>query len=125
MDDFDDDFEDTRRFRKARKLKQRDEEITEFWLLSPKQLKSLNTQFVRHGLVHVPPSAGFGDRERVRVVSEHGSVELTVKVDSALRRDCVLIPAGTPDVNRLTPPILSEEGDGACYQEVRVRVEKM
>ena len=125
MDDFDDDFEDTRRFRKARKLKQRDEEITEFWLLSPKQLKSLNTQFVRPKLVHLPPSAGFGDREKVRVVSEHGSVELTVKVDPALRRDCVLIPAGTPGVNRLTPPMLSEEGDGACYQEVKVRVEKV
>ncbi|WP_292663972.1 molybdopterin-dependent oxidoreductase, partial [Nitratifractor sp.] len=122
MDDFDDDFEDTRRFRKARKTKPKEEEITEFWLLSPKQSHSLNTQFRRKEIVHLPPTLGIAEGERVRIVSEIGSVELTATIDVRLRPDCVLIPAGTPGVNRLTPPILSEEGDGACYQEVKVRV---
>jgi anaerobic selenocysteine-containing dehydrogenase len=122
MDDFDDEFEDTRRFRKARKLKQRDEEITEFWLLTPKQNKSLNTQFHRPDRVHVPPSTGLEEGAQVIVSSEHGSVTLRAHIDERLRPDCVLIPAGTPGVNRLTPPILSDEGDGACYQEVKVRL---
>ncbi|WP_456430702.1 molybdopterin-containing oxidoreductase family protein [Nitratifractor sp.] len=125
MDDFDDDFEDTRRFRKARKTKQKEEEITEFWLLSPKQAHSLNTQFRRRKIVHLPPTLGIAEGERVRIVSEVGSVELTAVIDERLRPDCVLIPAGTPGVNRLTPSILSEEGDGACYQEVKVSVERV
>ncbi len=125
MDDFDDDFEDTRRFRKARKTKPKEEEITEFWLLSPKQSHSLNTQFRRKEIVHLPPTLGIAEGERVRIVSEIGSVELTATIDVRLRPDCVLIPAGTPGVNRLTPPILSEEGDGACYQEVKVSVERV
>ncbi len=122
MDDFDDEFEDTRRFRKARKLKQKEEEISEFWLLTPKQNRSLNTQFHRPNLVHVPPSAGLEEGALITVSSEHGSVELYVHIDDRLRPDCVLIPAGTLGVNHLTPPILSEEGDGACYQEVKVRL---
>ncbi|WP_457602231.1 molybdopterin-containing oxidoreductase family protein [Nitratifractor sp.] len=125
MDDFDDDFEDTRRFRKARKTKQKEEEITEFWLLSPKQTHSLNTQFRRREIVHLPPTLGIAEGERVRIVSEIGSVELTATIDERLRPDCVLIPAGTPGVNRLSPSILSEEGDGACYQEVKVSVERV
>ncbi len=124
MDDFDDDFEDTRRFRKARKRKQKEEEITEFWLLSPKYHKSLNTQFRRNARVHLPPSLGIGEGEWVRLSSEFGELKLEAHVDDSLRPDCVLVYAGTPGINRLTPPILSEEGDGACYQEVKVRVER-
>ena len=122
MDDFDDDFEDTRRFRKARKLKDREETISEYWLLTPKQNKSLNTQFSRPERIHLPPETGFEEGERVRVSSEHGAISLTAHIDNRLRRDCVLIPAGTKGVNFLTPPILSEEGEGACYQEVKVKV---
>jgi len=125
MDDFDDDFEDIRRFRKARFAKQESEEPEEeYWLLSPKQTKSLNTQFVRSGRVHLPPSAGFDDGEWVRIFSEHGETELEAHIDECLRDDCILIPAGTPGVNRLTPSMASEEGEGACYQEVKVKVEK-
>jgi len=126
MDDFDDDFEDIRRFRKARFAKQEYEEPEEeYWLLTPKHSKSLNTQFARADRVHLHPSAGFGEGEWVRILSEHGDVELEVRLDERLRPDCVLIHAGTPGVNRLTPPFASEEGEGACYQEVKVRVERV
>ena len=124
MDDFDDDFEDIKRFRKARFAKQgfEEEAIEEYWLLTPKQSKSLNTQFVRSHRVHLPPSAGFTEGERVVVSSEYGEHEFEAHIDGELRDDCVMIPAGTVGVNTLTPSILSEEGDGACYQEVKVRV---
>jgi anaerobic selenocysteine-containing dehydrogenase len=124
MDDFDDDFEDIKRFRKARFAKQgfEEEAIEEYWLLTPKQSKSLNTQFVRSHRVHLPSSAGFAEGERVVVSSEYGEREFEVHIDGELRDDCVMIPAGTVGVNYLTPSILSEEGDGACYQEVKVRV---
>jgi len=60
----------------------------------------------------------------VIVVSEHGSYEFVVHNSSDMRPDCVLITANTVGVNYLTPSIISEEGDSACYQEVKVRIER-
>jgi len=36
-----------------------------------------------------------------------------------------MIYAGTIGVNRLTPSIISEEGEGACFQEVKVKIKKI
>ena len=124
IDDFDDDFEDTRAFRKARKLKNKDEIVTEYWLLTPKQNHTLNTQFSRSNRIHIPPQTDIEEGDRVRVSSEYGEITLQAHIDKRLRFDCVLIPAGTIGVNYLTPPILSEEGDSACYQEVKVKLAK-
>jgi len=42
-----------------------------------------------------------------------------------MRQDSVMIYANSVGVNFLTPSILSEEGDSACYQEVKVKLEKI
>ena len=57
--------------------------------------------------------------------SEHGEYEFVVKHNEDLRLDCVLITNNTVGINYLTPAILSEEGDNACYQEVKVTIEKL
>ncbi len=124
MDDFDDDFEDIKRLRKFRKKGPKETE-DEYWLLTPKHAHSLNTQFRRAERVELSPSLGFAEGSRVRVLSEHGELELIVHLNEGLRRDCVLIHAGTPGLNRLTPSILSEEGENACFQEVKVRLEAL
>jgi anaerobic selenocysteine-containing dehydrogenase len=95
-----------------------------YYLLTPKSLHALNSQFVRQAQVHVPPSAGFSEEERVYLSNEWGTLELTVKLNDDLREDCVLVYASTPGVNRLTPPYLSDEGEGACYSEAKVRIER-
>jgi predicted molibdopterin-dependent oxidoreductase YjgC len=56
------------------------------------------------------------------VISEEGELELTVKINDDLRHDCVMVPIGTPGVNRLTPSVISDEGEGACYGEAKVRL---
>ncbi len=122
IDDFDDEFEDIKIFRKFRKNYKK-EEIDGYWLLSPKYSKSLNTQFERAKFVHIPPSAGFRDGEIVRVFNEWGELELPIKVDERLRDDSILIYAGTKGVNKLTPSILSQEGENACFGEVKVKIE--
>ena len=125
IDDFDDDFEDTKIFRKARKRKNQDKNIVEYWLLTPKQSHSLNTQFTRSNRIHLPSQSSFKEGQKLLVSSENGSIELLAYIDDRLREDCVLIPAGTIGVNYLTPAILSQEGDGACYQEVKVKLEEI
>ncbi len=126
IDDFDDDFENIKRFRKARKLKSKQEEkITEFWLITPKSPHSLNSQFERKEEVYIHPCYGFEDNEEITIYSEYGEVKLRVKNTLDIRRDCLLIYAGTKGVNRLTPSIISQEGEGACYQEVKLKIKEI
>jgi anaerobic selenocysteine-containing dehydrogenase len=125
IDDFDDEFEDIKIFRKFRKNIKKDES-SEYWLLSPKYSKSINTQFKEaKRFVHTPPSAGFNSGDEVVVSSIWGEANFVVKVDDTLRDDTVLIYSSTPDVNILTPAILSEEGDSACFGEVKVSLKKL
>jgi len=52
-------------------------------------------------------------------------VELPVRGSDDIRSDSVLIYAGTPGVNYLTPPIKSLMGKSACYQEVKITLERV
>jgi hypothetical protein len=125
IDDYDDDFINTKRFRKYRKKSQNETVDESYWLLSPKSKKSLNTQFTREMLVHMHPDAGYQEGQKVRLSSEYGQYDLTVKVDEDVRVGCVVVTSNTRGVNYLTPSIVSEEGESACYQEVKVTIESL
>ena len=125
MEEYDDDFINTKRFRKYRKTSKNKKEDETFWLLSSKSNKSLNTQFRRDNKVQLHPELGYSEGDKVRISSEYGEHEFTVKFNEDLRLDCVLITNNTEGVNYLTPSILSEEGDSACYQEVKVSLQKV
>ncbi len=123
IDEYEDDEEPIgfRRFRKPR------EESFDghYWLLTPKSLKALNTQFVRKSEVYLSAECGFAEGECVRLRNEQGELELTVKLSEDVRPDCALVYGSTPGVNRLTPACLSEEGEGACYGEAKVQIERV
>jgi len=125
IDEYDDDFINIKRFTKIRTSKKNKEEDERFWLLSPKSAKSLNTQFFRDNRVQIHPDAGYAEGEKVCVASEYGEHEFTVHLNEDLRDDCLLITNNTRGVNYLTPSILSDEGDNACYQEVKVTVNRV
>jgi len=94
----------------------------EYWLLSPKSAKSLNTQFHRAKTITLPISSGFEDGATVEVSSEYGSHRFVVKLSEDARYDVAVIPSGNIGLNYLTPPTSSQKGEGACYQDVKVRV---
>ena len=48
-----------------------------------------------------------------------------IKIDDDMRNDTLLIIANSKGVNFLTPSIISEEGDSACYKEVKVKLEAL
>lgn len=96
----------------------------DFFLISAKYPKSLNSQFRRPNGAYIHPSCGFAEGEEVVLSSPSGSVEMEVRWDERLRCDCILIYSGTPGVNNLTPSILSYEGDSAVYQEFKLKVTK-
>jgi len=124
IDDFYDNFENNKRLKRARKKSKKEVKITEYWLVTPKSNHSLNTQFKRDNRVTIHPSLGFRSGEKIKVSSIWGEYEFIVKHSEQMRIDTVLIPANTIGVNFLTPNILSEEGDSACYQEVKVKLNK-
>ncbi len=125
IEDYDDDFINTKRFRKYRKTSKNKKEDETFWLLSSKSDQALNTQFVRDDKVQLHPESGYKEGARVQISSEHGEHVFTVKHNADLRLDCVLITTNTVGINHLTPAILSEEGDSACYQEVKIEIERI
>ncbi len=95
----------------------------EFYLLTVKSPKSLNSQFYRENSVSIHPGVGFSEGEIVRLFSNSGSVELCVKLREELREDCVLVYSGTKGVNNLTTSKHSYEGKSAIFQENFVRIE--
>jgi len=96
----------------------------DFNLITVKYPKGLNSQFNRPSGVYLHPDTGFAVGERITLASATGAVEMEVKYDERLRRDCVLIYSGTPEGNVLTPALLSYEGENAVYQEYKIKVRK-
>ncbi|RLA70390.1 MAG: molybdopterin oxidoreductase, partial [Epsilonproteobacteria bacterium] len=123
--DYDDDFINTKSFTKVRTSKKNKVEDERFWLLSPKTNKALNTQFKRNNKVQMHPDSGYRDGEKVLLTSEDGELELEVILNDDLRSNCVVVTSNTLGLNILTPTMLSDEGESACYQEVKVTVEKI
>ena len=124
-EEFDDDFIKTKQFTRARKKSKKDIVISDYWLITPKANKALNTQFQRDNKVIMHPNLGFENGETVKVFSTWGEHEFVVKCSEDMRVDSILIYANAIGVNFLTPNILSDEGNSACYQEVKVKLEKI
>lgn len=124
IDEFDDSFENVKHLRKFRKKRDKTDQES-FWLLTPKAKHALNTQFRRGDSVQLHPGLGYSKDEKVLISSEYGSHEFIVHHNKDIRTDCVLIEANVIGVNKLTPSIESEEGESACYQEVKVTIERI
>jgi hypothetical protein len=123
----DDEFEfiHTKRFTKVGTSKKNKVEDESFWLLSSKANKALNTQFKRNNKVQIHPGSGYLEGEKVLLTSDFGELELEVVLNVDLRTNCVVVTSNTLGLNILTPSIVSEEGENACYQDVKIIIEKV
>lgn len=95
-----------------------------FYLITPKHPQALNSQFKRPSGVYLHPEAGFEEGEKLTLASASGEIDMIAHYDTRLRRDCILIYSGTPNVNVLTSSLLSYEGESAVYQENKIKVTK-
>ena len=109
LEEFDDDFDDEEGF----------------FLIAAKQNKSLNSQFVTDDYLYVPLCLGLEQEERVRLTNRYGSAEYSVMPSDKLRDDCLLLYSGAKNANQLTPYAMSQEGNCATYQEMKVKLEKV
>lgn len=125
IEDYDDDFINTKRFRKYHKTSKNKKIDETYWLLSPKSSKSLNTQFKRGNQVQLHSEQGYEEGETIRLSSEYGEYDFIVKHNDDICSDSVVITSNTLGLNTLTPSIVSDEGENACYQELKVMIERV
>ncbi len=97
----------------------------DFYLLASKQNKGLNSQFIQDDHLYVPLSLGLQKDDTVKLTSPYGSCEYPVMPSSKLRDDCLLLYSGAKNANVLTPPKISQEGECAIYQEVKVTLVRL
>jgi anaerobic selenocysteine-containing dehydrogenase len=124
-DEFGDDFIKIKQFTRARRKSKKEIIIEDYWLITPKANKALNTQFQRDEHITLHPDLGFEENETIKVSTTWGEQTFKVKNCENMRNDSVIITANTIGVNFLTPSMLSQEGSSACYQEVKVKLEKL
>ena len=125
IDDFEDYFETNKRLTKARKKSKKEIISDEYWLVTPKANNSLNTQFKRDNKIIIHDSLGFTNGDNIKAYSKWGEHEFIVQNSSSMRKDTVRIDSNTIGVNYLTPSIISDEGNSACYQEVKLKLKKL
>jgi anaerobic selenocysteine-containing dehydrogenase len=99
----------------------RDDQGT-YFVVQPKSKHSLNSQFRREHAVFVHPESGFEEGREVRLTSAFGEAVFQTKYMDGLRKDCVCIYSGTPMLNYLTPYKMSNAGQSAMFQELKVTI---
>ena len=125
IEDYDDDFINTKSLTKVRTSKKNQLTDEKLWLLSPKSNKALNTQFKRDNKVILHPLLGYSTGDKIKLVSTIGELELEVILSEDVRKNCVVVTSNTIGLNKLTPSLVSNEGENACYQEVKVEIKSV
>jgi hypothetical protein len=67
---------------------------------------------------------GLSDGDKLKLGNGEFECEYEVKNDNSLRDDCLALFSGGKNSNALTPRLISEEGFGAVYQELKVDIIK-
>lgn len=94
-----------------------------FYYITAKQTNTLNSQFKIDNNLYMHPSCNFKDEDKVKVTSDYGEAIFTVKTDSCIKENCVLVYAGAKNGNYVTPPTSDESSFSAIFQEVLVNIE--
>ena len=103
------------------------------WLFSNSTEKSQSSQWAGAppdaltATCHPDAAKGFADGEKIYVESALGRVKAVVKHDPAQRRDVVIVPKGGhfdrgTSANALIRARTTDAGEGAAYQDCRVRL---
>ncbi|MBL0721046.1 MAG: molybdopterin-dependent oxidoreductase [Sulfurovum sp.] len=119
IDDFDDNF------KSIKKSKANHKQNIDYWLITPKSKHAMNTQFKRENIVSLNPILGYINGQEIVISSQWGEYKFIVQNSLDIRDDCVVIKANAIGINYLTPSIISEEGENACYQEVKISIENI
>jgi anaerobic selenocysteine-containing dehydrogenase len=94
-----------------------------FYLITSKSKKSLNSQFAIDNYVYLNESSKFKENDEVKITSKYGEQTFTVKIDNCIKESCAFFYAGNKKVNYLTPNKEDEVANTATFQEVLLDIE--
>jgi len=123
LEEIDDDFEAIKNLTDIKNLKNT-HNTSGYWLLTPKAKHAINSQFKRDNSVEIHCDLGFHEGEKITLTTLYGTLNGIVKINNGVRQDCVMVRANVTGVNRLTPSIVSNKGNSACFQETKVTLTK-
>lgn len=94
-----------------------------YYLITAKSKKSLNSQFNSDNFVYLNSKSGFEDNQEVKISSKYGSAKFKVKINNDIKENCAFFYAGNKYVNYLTVNKEDEDSFSAMYQEVLIQIE--
>jgi anaerobic selenocysteine-containing dehydrogenase len=94
----------------------------EYYLITAKSSNSLNSQFNYEQFVYVNPLLGYKDDEEIIINSFYGEIKIKIKNDTSIYKDAILIYSGNKQVNYLTSNEVSDYGDNAIFQDIKVTI---
>lgn len=100
-----------------------DKKDDEYYFLTCKQKKSLNSQFEIDDYLYINPTHGFFDEDKVLLSSKYGKSLFVVKTSNDIKKDCILCYSGNKNANYITNHKSDESSNSAMYQEVLVKIE--
>ncbi|RXJ99577.1 hypothetical protein CRU98_05995 [Arcobacter sp. CECT 8986] len=95
----------------------------EFYFITAKKKKSLNSSFKIDNYLYLNPKTGFNDEDNVTLTSKYGKAKFIVKLTEDVKENCVLCYAGNKNANYITPYSSDESSSSAMYQEVLVSID--
>ncbi|MCK5293846.1 MAG: molybdopterin-dependent oxidoreductase, partial [Arcobacteraceae bacterium] len=94
----------------------------EYYLITSKSKNTLNSQFKYNKYAYIHPSLGIKDDEEIVLSSKYGEIKIKVKNNNTIYKRAILIYAGNKQVNYLTSNEISEYGNNAIFQDIKVTI---
>ncbi len=94
-----------------------------FYLITAKNPKSLNSQFAKDDYVYLNSDSNFNENDEVNISSAYGEAKFVVKINDDIKTGCAFFYAGNKFVNYLTPFEEDDEAHNAIFQEVLLDIE--
>lgn len=95
----------------------------QFYYLTAKQPKTLNSQFKVDNCLYMNPCAGFSQGDEVTVRSQYGKANFQVALSEDVKANCVMVYAGARNGNFVTPIGGDEETSSAIFQDIVVDID--
>jgi anaerobic selenocysteine-containing dehydrogenase len=95
----------------------------QFYYLTAKQPKSLNSQFKIDNRAFMHPNSGFKQADEVIISSQYGKASFEVCISEDIKENCVMVYAGAKKGNFVTPTQSDENTFSAIYHEVVVNID--
>lgn len=95
----------------------------EFYLITAKHKKSLNSQFANDDFVYLNPNTKYKNNQEVQISSKYGKASFIVKLNEDIKDNCAFFYSGNKKVNYLSPFEEDEESNSAMFQEVLLKID--